>query len=246
MIATVRAMPNNTPPDDRAPQWGSDGFDCPRCTRWAHQEWLPIETHESWKALVGKVQHTRCAWHQSICARCRQPSIWHRDQLVYPPHRLGAPPHVDLPDGVRELYEEAAAVASVSRRAGAALARATVERLIKHLDPGAPRGAKLEQRIERLRPPRVSAPLWQMLTVVRVAGNQAMHVEDAPGELVVLALDDEDGPAMVEWLLETVNNLVDELISRPKIAQELFDKLPDGVQAKYGPAHAAGDEGAHG
>lgn len=173
----------------------------------------------------------RHLWNGARCFSCGKWSVWFDGEMVYPRRSTGTPAHPDMPEPIRELYEEAAAVAAVSRRAGAALARATMERLIKHLDPGAPERAKLEQRIERLRP-RVSADLWRMLTVVRVAGNQAVHVEDAPGELVILALDDEEGPAILELLLETVNDLVDELITRPKVKKDLFDTLPEQIRAK--------------
>jgi uncharacterized protein DUF4145 len=113
-------------------------------------------------------------------------ALWRHDQLVYPPARLVTQPHPDMPSEVRVLYEEAAAVGPVSRRAGAVLARATVERLIKHLDPDAPKGANLDKRIERIKARGVSTSVGEMLDVVRVTGNHALHVDDQPGELVVL------------------------------------------------------------
>ncbi|MFC6090678.1 hypothetical protein [Saccharothrix lopnurensis] len=107
-----------------------------------------------------------------------------------------------MPAEVRELFEEARAVAGVSRRAGAALARATVERLIRILDPDAPEKAKLDQRIERIKD-RLTPQTAQLLDVLRVTDNGALHVDDEPGELGVTALGDEEGPALLELLLET-------------------------------------------
>jgi hypothetical protein len=52
-----------------------------------------------------------------------------------------------------------------------------------------------------------------------------------PGELVVLALDDTEGPALLEQLLQTANDLVDQLIAKPTVADALWDKLPGGVKA---------------
>jgi hypothetical protein len=57
-----------------------------------------------------------------------------------------------------------------------------------------------------------------------------LHIEDQPAELVVLALDDEEGPQLVEHLLEATNDLVDELITRPRRANELWDRLPEAVR----------------
>ncbi len=163
--------------------------------------------------------------------------------MIYPRAQLGGPPHPDMPGEVRDLYEEAASVAPVSRRAGAALARATVERLIKLLDPDAPRKAdKLDHRIERIRG-RVSPPVAEMLDVVRVTGNKALHVEDDPAELVVLALDDKEGPQLLELLLDTANDLVDELITKPKTTSTYWAKLPPGIQAQLQATRDAAKDG---
>jgi hypothetical protein len=67
-----------------------------------------------------------------------------------------------------------------------------------------------------------------MLDVVRVVGNGALHVDEQPGDLVVIAMDDTTGPALVELLLQVANDLVDELITRPKTTHDYWDKLPDG------------------
>jgi hypothetical protein len=71
-----------------------------------------------------------------------------------------------MSDNVRELYEEAAWVAPLSRRAGAALARAMVERLLKAMDPDAPKRANLDKYVERALD-KVSTPLAELLDVVR-------------------------------------------------------------------------------
>ncbi|MEJ2854874.1 MULTISPECIES: DUF4145 domain-containing protein [unclassified Saccharothrix] len=170
-------------------------------------------------------------WRVSVCEHCSLASMWYQGKMVFPGPRAGGPAHPDMPASVRELYEEAAAVAPVSRRAGAALARATVERLIKVVDDGAPKRATLEKRIQRIES-RVSTPLRELLDIVRVAGNGAVHVDDDPDEIVVLALGDDEGPALLELLLDAANNLVEELISRPRKTRALWERLPEAVRAK--------------
>jgi hypothetical protein len=151
--------------------------------------------------------------------------------MVFPRDRLGNPPHVQMPEGVRELYEEAAQVAVVSRRAGAALARATVERLLKYLDPEAPKGATLDKRIERVTP-RVSTSARTLLEMVRVSGNGAVHADDEPDEIVTIVLSDQEGPSVLEMLLDAANDLVDELIARPAQIEQRRAQLPQHVQDK--------------
>lgn len=149
---------------------------------------------------------------------------------MFPLTQVGDLPSTDMPPSIRELYEEAATVAAVSPRAGAALARATVERLIKHLDTEAKPGDTLEKRIERLKL-RVSSDLRTMLHVVRITGNDILHSAE-PGALALMALDDTEGPQLLSLLLETANDLVDELITRQQTVQALHNKLPEWVQEK--------------
>src|SRR5688500_1715170 len=134
-------MVDQIPEDiNNQPRLDADAFDCPRCGAFAHQRWLAVDASEWVPKTDPDDPATReRLWSESICSRCGNPSLWRGDQLVYPQSRLGPMPHQDMPVEVRELYEEARTVAGVSRRAGAALARATVERLIKTLDPDAPK-----------------------------------------------------------------------------------------------------------
>ncbi|MBB5857875.1 DUF4145 domain-containing protein [Amycolatopsis umgeniensis] len=149
--------------------------------------------------------------------------------MVFPLARAGAPAHADMPPEVRDLYEEAAAVTPISRRAGAALARATVERLIKHLDAGAPANARLDDRIALLHG-RISTPLQQLLDIVRVLGNDMLHVDEQPGDLAVIALDEDQGPGVIELVLRAANDLVDELVTRPRTTSSLWAHLSPGTQ----------------
>lgn len=222
-------------PDDPRPRLNADAFVCPQCNVFAHQYWSNLTAQSFSIETEQRPDGTaRALWKAALCKRCGKPSIWRDGQMLYPLQRLGDAPHELMPEPVRELYEEAAAVAMVSRRAGAALARATVERLLKHLDPDA-KQANLETRIERISQ-RVSTPLGQQLDIVRIAGNGAVHPKDEPDEIVVIALSDEDGPALLELLLDTANQLVDELIARPARTQNLWDRLPQWLKDKRRPA----------
>lgn len=240
---------DNLLPDNRNPSLDHPRFNCPHCDAFAHQSWADLvatDDEDGWTPLeIRTVAATfdddfpstrqESRWRCAECASCNQWSFWHDDSMVYPNGRVGSPPHPDMPLEVSELYSEAAAVARVSRRAGAAMARAAVERLIKSIDPDTPKRATLEIRISRLKS-KVSTPLGQLLDVVRVTGNGALHLDDTPGELVILALDDREGPAILALLLATANDLVEELITRPRTAAELWNKLPQSVRDRSTPS----------
>jgi len=234
------AVPSSS---ERTPELRRRRFVCPHCDAFSQQDWHPLGRSSN-SSNVFVVLEPRDAFHQdedpawlaARCGGCDQWSLWRAGTMVHPPARLGAAAHPDMPADVRELYSEAGRVAAVSRRAGAALARAAVERLIKLLDPDAPTNATLNRRIDRIRP-RVSAAVEQSLEVVRFVGNKMLHAEppEQTGELIVMVLDDDEGPQMVEWLLAAVNDLVDELITKPRLAAAHADRLPDGIRSRLRP-----------
>lgn len=104
-------------------------------------------------------------WWASRCYSCKRSSVWRGGRLLYPRVSTAPVAHADMPAEAQELYDEAREVFAVSPRAGAALARATLERLLRQLDPEAG-NIDLAARIERI-VPKVSSSLAQMLTVIR-------------------------------------------------------------------------------
>ncbi|PPF65451.1 hypothetical protein C5E11_00760 [Clavibacter michiganensis] len=167
-------------------------------------------------------------WRAATCSACLGSSVWRGGVSVYPPSSTLPDPHADMPSDAAVLYREAKDVLPHSRRAGAALARASLERLVKTLDPEAGL-IPLDRRIARLET-RVSSSLWELLTVLRHVGNKAVHVEEQSDELVAFYLDEEDGTELAEAMFDAINELVDELVTKPSRVRSYFDRLPAGVR----------------
>lgn len=170
-----------------------------------------------------------CEWRMSECLSCEHRTVWRHDVIIYPLVSPAPTASADMPDEVRPLYEEAAAVAAVSPRAGAALARATLERLLKRLDPDAPKKSQLDDFIVRVLP-HVNVATGKLLTLIRHVGNKSLHVEDVPDEAIVLLLSDEDAD-ILGVLFQTINDVVEELITRPNQADLLYEAVPATVRA---------------
>lgn len=212
-------------------------LDCPRCKVPAQQVWRTVHLrvdgaypsfHDDEDLGVVRRGHPRPRWKSSECQACREKSLWREGVVVYPVTSAAPAPHAAMPADVRELYDEAGQVLAISRRAGAALARAALERLVRELDvDGGPKD-KLDDRIARLSKV-VSTPLAAGLDIVRFIGNDSLH-GSGDQELVYLYLSDTD-PAVTMLMFETINELVDELLVRPKQTKALWDKLPQGVKA---------------
>ncbi|MFG6502503.1 DUF4145 domain-containing protein [Microbacterium sp. P05] len=238
-------MSDGSTPDSRVPVQGNDGFDCPRCGAFANQWWASLYgPMEEGRGLVpfSDSEFADGRWTAATCARCGEASVWRGDRMVFPASGAAPIPHPSMPPEAKALYEEAREVVGISRRAGAALARAALERVLRTLDPDAG-NVSLALRIERIIP-EVPDPVGQMLTIVRIAGNASLHVgDDEPDDVLVLVLDPGE-TEIVELIFEAINDLVEAKIAKPNKVANLYSKIPESLREKVDKVFQAKGEGA--
>lgn len=226
-------------------------FVCPRCGAFAAQEWRELlheretnygnaefdevrdvgdevwtEEHDDEEAL-GKL------WEASLCSGCNEHSLWIEGKLAFPTIRTDASvpdPSADMPDDARELYLEAAAVLPHSRRAAAALCRASLERLARHLTPEL-KGKNLDGRLLALSK-RTTGSTTRALLFIRHVGNTALHGAKDGDESAVIYLDAPEDD-VVGMLFVTIVELVNELITRPRIIERSFELVPVQVREDF-------------
>lgn len=139
--------------------------------------------------------------------------------MVYPGVTAAPMPHEDMPDTVRQDYEEARQIASISPRAAAALLRLCIEKLCIALNAeGTNINAQIAYLVRQGLPPRIA----QAMDVVRVTGNNAVH----PGQM-----DDEDISGVSATLFTLVNIIVEDRITRPQMVDDIYASLPQSALA---------------
>jgi Domain of unknown function (DUF4145) len=196
------------------PAFEKTDFHCPRCGVYAHQTWLMVRVGQAGPGFVDVEETMTC-----VCQHCQRRSWWVNTRLVEPIAALGPLPHVDIPEDVKEDYEEARSIAAQSPRGACALLRLGLQKLCESL--GQP-GKNINEDIGNLVKERGLLPqIQQSLDALRVIGNNAVH----PGSLDLR--DDQD---TVIALLNTMNVIVEQLIAAPKHAAELYAKVPQPQQ----------------
>jgi hypothetical protein len=183
-----------------------------------HREWvkrlmlgLPfLEKHSKSTYLDYEVENLFI----SKCYTCSKLAFWVHDRLIFPPTRSGPPPNSDLPADVLRDYEEASTILDLSPRGAAALLRLAIEKLCT--DVGA-KGDDINAQIAWLVANGLPEKIQQALDAVRVIGNEAVH----PGQMNLR--DDRD---TASELFELVNIIAEEMITRPKRVQAVYDKIP--------------------
>ncbi|MEV5448312.1 DUF4145 domain-containing protein [Streptomyces sp. NPDC052644] len=219
-------MPPDTPADNASgdvapdPSPYEDRFVCPQptCGVFAHQQTADV--------AIDAVVNVYPVLKATVCQRCSTPAVWVMPEhgaswmLVFPQFVLGLPPHTDMPSNVAAIYEEARAVAQRSPRSAAGLLRLALQILIDELEPGA---GTLDAKIGKLVGSGLDPRVHRAMDIVRVVGNNAVH----PGQISL-----EDDPNLVPSLFKLIYMVVEEMISRPKHLDQLFQLLPE--QARNG------------
>ncbi len=195
-----------------APEFGLDAFNCPFCNAFAHQQWRNLY-YTYWNEIK-KWEEENPKILTSTCLKCKNEAIWISKIMMYPDHSGIEHPNEDLDDAIKEDYLEAASILQKSPRGAAALLRLAVQKLCKQLGES---GKNINNDIASLVKKGLPEEVQQSLDVVRVIGNEAVH----PGEL-----DLKDDIKTAKDLFDLVNFIADEMITRRKKRDELFNKLP--------------------
>ncbi len=226
------------------PEYGKSAFHCPHCNTYANQKRqlicinkfldvkreIEISIKESYlRRTLDKttIHNITKAYHDvlydratiknsclSSCDHCRKFSIWIDKQVVYPQVLAGPLPVSEMPDSVKELYDEARAIYNQSPRGACALLRLSIQTLVKKLGEDENNLNKaIGNLVERGLPQRIQ----QALDSVRVIGNSAVH----PGKINI-----QDSPKKATALFMLVNFICEKMITENKRVKAIFDTLP--------------------
>lgn len=174
------------------------------------KHFVSYETHEYGESCNWELNNA----FVSLCHSCDGFAIWIGDGLIYPPHTASVERHEEMPDAIREDFEEAAAIVDRSPRGAAALLRLAIQKLMPILGE---KGTNINDDIAALVKKGLDADIQRAMDIMRVVGNNAVH----PGQI-----DLKDDKAMALKLFELVNLIIERRIATPKRIEELFMGLP--------------------
>ncbi len=155
----------------------------------------------------------------ATCDSCNLFSVWVDGKIVYPKRLPVDPPNEDMNDEVKSLYIEASNIFSDSPKGATALLRLALQKLLIQIGKD---GQNINNNIKELVSEGLNPRIQKALDLVRVVGNNAVH----PGQI---NLDDNSEIALK--LFKIINMIADELISKPKEIDSLYDDvIPDEIK----------------
>ena len=200
------------------PKHRSHTFTCPYCGVYARQSWTHISEYnkadtERKYTIDSPISLEQGEVEISTCLHCEEKTFWLGENIIYPSPRTAPPANSDLPDDVKEVYDEAAVIADQSPRSACALLRLALQMLLEHQG----KTGNLNTNIKNLVKEGIGQPIQQALDIVRVTGNHAVH----PGKIIF------DDTTDVQALFNLINMITVILITQPNQIQEHYDKLPE-------------------
>lgn len=206
-----------------APSLNSNSFHCPNCGVLSEQTWSSnIRCHYTYFQPNGQQVGSEYRLQNMLtakCSHCSDFSVWLIDKMVYPLTGNVEMANNDLPEDIKNDYNEAKNIVNVSPRGAAALLRLAVQKLCIHLGE---KGTNINDDIKSLVKKGLPQTMQQALDSVRVVGNNAVH----PG-----TIDLNDNIEIAYALFGFVNIICEMLISQPKKVQEYYEKhIPEGIR----------------
>ena len=191
------------------PQFEIRAFHCPHCNAFARQIWFDayIRDGGEWRNIDGTdICH---------CSHCADQSIWKNSRMIHPDSSPAPQPNSDLPDDIKNDYNEARNIIARSPRGACALLRLCLQKLCGFLGES---GKDINADIAALVKKGLNPKIQQSLDIVRVIGNEAVH----PGQI-----DLRDQPATAAQLCTLLNFIADAMITQPNAIEALYTKLPE-------------------
>ena len=230
-------------------EYGIDGFTCPNCQTYAHQNWtevfkmnerqpefrtarglrevreiLEFNVFDKGEEMVDQFEDNKSVnryWTDntlafSTCSKCSQESLWVDGKIVFPNISIAPSAHTDMPEEVKEVYNEAKGIHHLSPRASAALLRLALEKLLPLV--GA-EGKDINNMIGDLVGKGLNKSVEQALDSLRFIGNEAVH----PGMIRI-----QDDKEISIALFRILNFIVQQLITEIREIQSIHDLIPEG------------------
>mgnify|MGYP003361758233 CR=1 FL=1 len=155
----------------------------------------------------------------SQCDNCDELCLWRNGEIAYPSVATILPPN-DLPEECLADFQEAVVVRNGSPRAGAALLRACLEKLLMKIT-----GKDNPSEAIRLIAQAGADPtVIKSMEILRITGNKALH-----GYAIAA---DGDNAASFSSLVELISLIIEERITRPKRVEQLYNNLPKEEREK--------------
>lgn len=201
-----------------APERTLTSFTCPHCQTLSLMHFKSHQFQEDINESLSSQTRIKNILYIARCCNCGKKIVWIDHEYIYP-NIVAEEVNPDLPESVKQLYNEAGLIYNLSPRAACALLRLAIEKLCHELGETAD---KINDNIAALVRKGLSPKVQKALDLVRVVGNNAVH----PGKIAF----DVDDITTAKSLMRLVNMIGQIMITDPKDIDNMYSQLPESTQ----------------
>ena len=201
-----------------APERSLKSFTCPHCQTLSLMHFESHHFQEDINESFSSQTPIKNKLNIARCCNCGKKIVWIDNEYIYP-NIVAEEVNPDLPESVKQLYNEAGLIYNQSPRAACALLRLAIEKLCHELGETAD---KINDNIAALVKKGLSPKVQKALDLVRVVGNNAVH----PGKIAF----DVDDITTAKSLMRLVNMIGQIMITDPKDIDNMYSQLPESTK----------------
>jgi hypothetical protein len=202
-----------------APDYMKEAFTCPHCGTLSLMHKICVSFKGVSAITMAPNLRQGTNWVEiASCQNCKKKTIWIDNIYAYP-DIVAEEANSDMPESVKQLYDEAGLIYNKSPRAACALLRLAIDRLCNELGEN---DRDINKNIGALVKKGLPQSVQQALDVVRVVGNKAVH----PGQIAF----DVDDRGTATMLMRLLNIIVDRMITEPNEIDSLYQGLPESAR----------------
>lgn len=202
-----------------APDYMKEAFTCPHCGTLSLMHKICVSFKGASAITMAPNLRQGTNWVEiASCQNCKKKTIWIDNIYAYP-DIVAEEANSDMPESVKQLYDEAGLIYNKSPRAACALLRLAIDRLCNELGEN---DRDINKNIGALVKKGLPQSVQQALDVVRVIGNKAVH----PGQIAF----DVDDVGTATMLMHLLNIIVERMITEPNEISSLYQGLPESVK----------------
>lgn len=206
-----------------APEYRKDAFTCPNCSAFSRHDWKSIfvdEFYGEFTENTGIRTGTTKALNKLYlckCEYCGYISFWYKEKLIWPLNTGIEAPIDEMPEDIKDLYNEASSIIELSPKGSCAILRLALQKLCNRL-VGQDEKKRIDGAIKKLVASGLPSTLQKAMDTVRIVGDEAVH----PGEI---NLDDNKELAIAMFRL--INIIIEKIVVEPKEINDLYNLMPD-------------------
>ncbi len=196
-----------------------NGFTCPNCVTYSNHDWTYTTVNETRGYIHGNSFQGDIVEKLYLCKcqHCGYISFWYKEQLIWPLASSVESPLEDMPNDIKELYNEARNIIDLSPKGSCAILRLALQKLCNRL-ANQDEKKKIDGAIKKLVENGLPATLQKAMDTVRIVGDEAVH----PGEINI-----DDNKELAIAMFRLLNIIIDKMIVEPKQIDDLYCLMPE-------------------